>query len=39
MSLIAISTLQSTRRKFFLNPTENMCKNLKSNVLGLRRPK
>ena len=39
MSLIAISTLESQRRKFFLNSTENMCKNLKSNVLGLRRPK
>ena len=39
MSLIAITTLESARRKFFMNSTENMCKNLKSNVLGLRRPK
>ena len=39
MSLTAISTLESARRKIFLNSTENMCKNLESNVLGLRRPK
>ena len=39
MSLIAISTLESARRKFLLNSTENMCKNLESNVFGLRRPK
>ena len=39
MSLIAISTLESARRKFFLNSTENMCKNLESNVFGLRSPK
>ena len=32
MSLIAISTLESARKKFFLNSTENMCKNLESNV-------
>ena len=39
MSLTAISSHDSTRRKFFMNPTQNMCKNLKSNVFGLRRPK
>ena len=39
MSLTAISSLESTRRKFFMKPTQNMCKNLKSYVLGLRRPK
>ena len=39
MSLIAISTLESARRKFRLNSTENMCKNLESNVFGLSRPK
>ena len=38
MSLTAISSLESTRRKFFMNPTMNMCKNLKSNVFGLKRP-
>ena len=27
------------RRKFFMNPAQNMCKNLESNVFGLRRPK
>ena len=39
MSLTAISSLESTTRKFFINPTQNMCKNLNSNVFGLRRPK
>ena len=39
MSLTAISSLESTRTKFFINPTPNMCKNLNSNVFGLRRPK
>ena len=33
MSLTAISSLESARRKFFMNSTENMCKNLESNVL------
>ena len=28
MSLTAISSLESARRKFFMNSTENMCKNL-----------
>ena len=36
MSLTAISSLESTRRKFFMNPTQNMCKNLKSKVFGSR---
>ena len=39
MSLTAISSLESARRKFFMNSTENMGKNLGSNVSGLRRPK
>ena len=39
MSLTVIRSLESARRKFFINSTENMCKNLKSNVLGLTRPK
>ena len=39
MSLAVISSLESARRQFFMNSTENMCKNLKSNVLGLRSPK
>ena len=34
MSLTDIRSLESTRRKFFMNPSQNMCKNLKSNVLG-----
>ena len=36
MSLTAISWLKSTRRKFFMNPAQNMCKNLESNVFGSR---
>ena len=39
MSLTAISSLESARRKFFLNCMENMCKNFESNVLGLRSTK
>ena len=39
MSLTVISSLESARRKFWVNSTENMCKSLKSNVLWLRRPK
>ena len=39
MSLAVISSLESARRKFFLNSTDNMCKNLESNVFVLRRPK
>ena len=38
MSLTAISSLESARGKFFMNSPQNMCKNLESNVLGLRRP-
>ena len=38
MSLTAISSPESARRKFFMNSTQNMCNNLESNVLGLRRP-
>ena len=38
MSLTGISSLESARRKFFMNSRQNMCKNLESNVLGLRRP-
>ena len=39
MSLTAISSLESARRKFFMISLQNMCKNLESNVFGLRRPK
>ena len=38
MSLTAISSLESARRKFFMNSQQNMSKNLESNALGLRRP-
>ena len=39
MSLTAISSLESRRRKFFMNTTYIMSRNLESNVFGLRRPK
>ena len=39
MSLKAISSLESARRKFFMNTTYIMSKNMESNVFGLRRPK
>ena len=39
MSVTAICSLESARRKFFMNSTQNMCKNLELNVFGLRRPK
>ena len=39
MSLSAKSSLQSTRRKFFMNSTYTMCRKYQSNVFGLRRPK
>ena len=39
MSLTTICSLESARIKFFMNPTQNMCKNFESNVFGLRRPK
>ena len=37
--LTAISWLESTRTKFFMNSTQNMWKNLQSNVFGLSRQK
>ena len=39
MSLTAISSLQSARRKFFMNTTYIMSREMESNVFGLRRPK
>ena len=39
MTLTAKSSLQSTRRKFFMNSTYIMSRKKESNVLGLRRPK
>ena len=39
MSLTAISSLELTRKKFFMNMTQNMFENLKSNVFVLTRPK
>ena len=39
MSLTTICSIEMGRRKFFMNPAQNMCKNLESNVFGLRRPK
>ena len=39
MSLTAISSLESARRKFFMNSKYIMSKKWESNVFGLRRPK
>ena len=39
MSLTVISSLESTRRKFFMNSTYIMSRKMESNVFGLRRPK
>ena len=39
MSLTAISLFESVTAKLFMNSTDNMCKNLESNVLRLSRPK
>ena len=39
MSPSAKSSLQSTRRKFFMNSTYTMFRKYESNVFGLRRPK
>ena len=38
MSLTAISSLESAKRKFFMISSQNMCKNLESHVFGLKRP-
>ena len=38
MSLTTICSLESASKKIFINPIQNMCKNLESNVFGLRRP-
>ena len=39
MSLKAISSLESARRKFFMNSTYIMSRKMESNVFELRRPK
>ena len=39
MSLTANSSLKLARRKFFMNTTQNMCKNMQSIVFELRRSK
>ena len=39
MSITAISSLESARRKFFMNSTYSMSRKWESNVFGLRRPK
>ena len=39
MSLTAISSLQSARRKFFMKPTYIMSRKEETNVFGLNRPK
>ena len=39
MTLTPISSLESERKKFFMNATYIMSKRWDSNVFGLRRPK
>ena len=39
MSLTGIHSLESTRRKFFINSTYIMSRKYESNVFVLRRPK
>ena len=39
MSLIANGSLESWRKKFFMNATYIMSRMCESNVFGLRRPK
>ena len=39
MSLRAISSLESARRKFFMNSTYIMSTKMESNVFVLRKPK
>ena len=39
MSLKATSSLESARRKFFMNSTYIISRKKESNVIGLRRPK
>ena len=39
MSLTAMRSLKSTRRKFFMNSTYIMSRKYESNVFGPRRPK
>ena len=39
MSLTVISTLESARRKFFMNQTYKLSRKSESNVFVLRRPK
>ena len=39
MTLTAISSLESVRKKFFMNSTYIMSRKWESNVFGLRKPK
>ena len=39
MTLTAMSSLESARRKFFMNWTHIMSRKKESNVFGFRRPK
>ena len=39
MTRTAMSSLESARRKFFMNSTNIMSRKKESNVFGLRRPK
>ena len=39
MSLTAMSSLESAKRKFFMNSTYIMSRKLETNIFGLGRPK
>ena len=39
MSLTVINSLESSRRKFFMNPTYILSRKWESNVFVIRRPK
>ena len=39
MTRTAMSSLESARRKFFMNSTQILSRKKESNVFGLRRPK
>ena len=39
MTLTAMSSLESAKKKFFMNSTHIMSRKWQSNIFGLRRPK
>ena len=39
MSVTVISSVESAKRKFFMNSTKIMSRKMESNLFGFRRPK